>query len=432
MIKNVLMSLTLSSTLICSSFGASFASIPEAQIVVPTSYNTEDETAVYLLTLEDYLGVDIQKLSAQNKKTLQAIIDEINQFEFDEAFSNVEAYDALYEKLRLASKSMGMLVPYNSFNEFLDAQKSKINQEDFKVLKALDKKIDTLSEKLLKLIDHEIIEQINTLQIEIDAASEEIDQLLLKNGMRPDEARIQFEDNIVLALFDVRNANIYLSDKSITKSNEISKETMALYQKIWQHITKIVPANYRQRLSTFEINTDGMSNIMAHVVSETVDQSKWRLAVDLKDALDAKGNFSDEFNNTVVHELMHIISLNKSQLAEFGNNYGKTYSTDEGTLLYHSYLNQFYQKFWKPIEADFNALSEEESAFYEKYTAHFVSDYAATNPVEDLAEVFRVFVMEEAPKSTKEIKDQKIQFLYGYKSLVQLRNNIRENLGLSN
>lgn len=430
MIKRVLLSLTLSSTLIFSSLGATFAENLPVQAIQNYHFDEAEESEAYLLTLEDYLGMDVKKLNPQNTKTLQVIIDKINQFEFDEEMTNIGDYEALYETLRVSAKKMGLLVPYGSFSEFIEAQQSKLDKTDYKTLQTLDQKIESLSVELAKLLDNEIIEKINALQSEIDEATSEIDTLLLKNGIHPDEARIQFENNIVLALFDVKNTRIYLSDKSITKSKEISKETMALYQRIWQHVIKIVPENYRQRLSTFEINTDGTMNIMAHVVSETMDQSKWRLAIDIKDALNSDGEFSDEFNNTVVHELMHIISLNKSQLAEFGDSYAKTYTTEEGTLKQNSYLNQFYQKFWKPIEADFESLSAEEGAFYEKYASHFVSDYAATNPVEDLAEVFRVFVMEDAPKNTKDIKDQKVQFLYGYKSLVQLRNEIRHNLGL--
>lgn len=134
-----------------------------------------------------------------------------------------------------------------------------------------------------------------------------------------------------------------------------------------------------------------------------------------------------------------MITLNNSQMLATKNPNSKTYTVDEGTLKEKAYLNQFYNKFWKPLAKDFSKLnnpdlSEEELAtlqenFYKKYKSQFVSDYAATNPVEDIAEVYRVFIMEAKPKGNA-IKDKKVQFLYNFSELVKFRTEIRKNLGL--
>ena len=70
-------------------------------------------------------------------------------------------------------------------------------------------------------------------------------------------------------------------------------------------------------------------------------------------------------------------------------------------------LNQFYQTFWKDY-----VLEEfpTKYSFYVRNQDAFVSDYAATNPAEDIAETFRVFVMEEKPTGNK-IRDKKVRFL---------------------
>ena len=64
---------------------------------------------------------------------------------------------------------------------------------------------------------------------------------------------------------------------------------------------------------------------------------------------------------------------------------------------------------------------------YEKYQDRFVTDYAATNPGEDFAEVFSFFVtQDEAPRGQK-LADQKIRLLYEFPELVSLREQIRGN-----
>lgn len=65
--------------------------------------------------------------------------------------------------------------------------------------------------------------------------------------------------------------------------------------------------------------------------------------------------------------------------------------------------------------------------FYDKYQDQFVSDYAATNPGEDIAETYRVFVMEDKPEGNS-IRDQKIKFMYEFEELVKIRQNIRQAL----
>ena len=56
-----------------------------------------------------------------------------------------------------------------------------------------------------------------------------------------------------------------------------------------------------------------------------------------------------------------------------------------------------------------------------------MTDYAATNPDEDFAESYMLFVLKEKPtKST--VADQKILFFYDFPELVEMRDVIRSNL----
>ena len=102
----------------------------------------------------------------------------------------------------------------------------------------------------------------------------------------------------------------------------------------------------------------------------------------------------------------------------------------------NSYLNKSFQEFWVNIYPSFKWYYEFDDyekfeahnwGFYQVYKKQFVTSYAATNPDEDFAESFTVFVLTEKPtKST--IADQKILFFYDYPELVEIRDFMRNNL----
>jgi|TARA_Y100000310_G_scaffold253216_1_gene260037 hypothetical protein len=73
---------------------------------------------------------------------------------------------------------------------------------------------------------------------------------------------------------------------------------------------------------------------------------------------------------------------------------------------------------------------EESDKFYSKYEERFITDYASTNPEEDIAESFTAFILEEKPQSAS-IAKQKILFFYEFEGLINLRKVIRSRLGSS-
>ena len=62
-----------------------------------------------------------------------------------------------------------------------------------------------------------------------------------------------------------------------------------------------------------------------------------------------------------------------------------------------------------------------------------MSDYAATNAIEDAAETFMTFVLEDEPTGDSMVA-RKIAFFWGYPELVAIRERIRtefaDDLGL--
>jgi len=136
----------------------------------------------------------------------------------------------------------------------------------------------------------------------------------------------------------------------------------------------------------------------------------------------------EEMKVTLVHEMAHILTLNDSQVNEKAGSCS-TYKLDEGCANITSYIVSFFNQFWKsygPVDE-----YDEDAAYdrYDKNPTDFVNDYAATNPVEDLAETFAHFVLEDKPKNCDAtVADKEKCSLYEFSELVTMRDNIRVNL----
>jgi len=66
--------------------------------------------------------------------------------------------------------------------------------------------------------------------------------------------------------------------------------------------------------------------------------------------------------------------------------------------------------------------------FYQDYTDEFLTEYAATDPTEDIAESFAHFVLFDMPDQAETIAEEKIVFFYDFPKLVSLRNTLRHNI----
>lgn len=377
------------------------------------------------ITLKDELARDYNKLTEVQIEKLSAIYDKIASFEFSD--DNDDEYNELWYDFNSELISMGIDVPFNSYIELAYEYENVLSERDYN-------RIIMIDEKMLLSGDNEVSDE------EYNKLNDELVMIFDKYKLPGKEIKTQVEmGNVQLALFEVKYGEITLSKSSVKK--DISKDEMELYQKFWKHVKTIVPSSYVDMLTKFEINTDGFGNVMAHVVEEETDLSIWRLAVDLKDSANANGEFTSEFNNTVIHEFAHVMTLNKSQMQMDEITDKNTFEVQEGILKKQSYLNRFYDKFWKEIYKEHQKASDEDYenampsggdavfAFYEKYEDRFVTDYAATNPGEDIAESYRVFVVEKKPTGNT-IKDKKILFFYEVKDFVKIREEIRRNLGL--
>ena len=216
------------------------------------------------------------------------------------------------------------------------------------------------------------------------------------------------------------------------------------HQRMWAYFTQLIPLEQREYLTGYQVFTDGPDETLAFVTADTDDPHNWVLGIDIADSSDLA-----QLSFTLVHEFAHLLTLNSDQVPadeelamqpDDQDLYDEavaacpTYFPGEGCSHPDSYINAFFERFWVDEYQDWQEVDqlqyedEEEYAtaledFYALRSDEFVSDYAATNPGEDIAESFATFVLQPAPTGTT-IADDKVAFFYDYPELVKLRSEI--------
>lgn len=210
----------------------------------------------------------------------------------------------------------------------------------------------------------------------------------------------------------VEEKTIAENDKSLQAEYKVSPgENITLesgkdnekFRKIWSEIAELSPDSlsntYIEKYQIFDNKSD---DTLAFVDDED-GNGKWRVAVNL-----AGYNTSTERENksTFIHELAHIITLNKQQINDNESDFSEgcgTFKIEEGCVWPDTYLNVFGNQFWKVEGKQLESQEFEEDKF--------VTEYASTNAVEDLAESFAFYVLSPKPTGNT-IRDQKILSWY--------------------
>lgn len=241
-----------------------------------------------------------------------------------------------------------------------------------------------------------------------------------------DDPDANFGEEGALTLYRVEGESISkVRDYTVPARLQSYQEDVGRHQEIWRFFTRLIPAESRTKIVEFEIffgdqETDG------YVVPVDVnDLSRWRMGL----AIDAAGDlteidFNELFTHVVIHELAHVLTLNENQVNVGGNEAScGEFFTGEGCSKTNAYINQFFDLGWADIYADHNPDRPEQT--YRRYTDRFVSEYAATNPGEDIAETISFFITEPNRPAGNRIVDQKMQLLYDSPAMVSLRESIR-------
>lgn len=238
-----------------------------------------------------------------------------------------------------------------------------------------------------------------------------------------------------ITLYKVTNGNISkIRDYRVTGENLNYQRDIAKHNAIWDLVTKVAPLNQLEKVSEFMIYNGSVAGSSGFVLKRSPDLSKWQLGIAIDKAYEGGFNSNGELAYTIIHEYGHILTLNHTQLdASVSERSCTTYYPSEGCSYEHSYINEMYDLYWKDIENEYRAAQNSQSdqmAFYARHTDRFVTNFASTNPIEDIAEVFSVFITSSDKPSGNTIADKKVLLMYESRELIDFRTHTRQNVAL--
>lgn len=204
-----------------------------------------------------------------------------------------------------------------------------------------------------------------------------------------------------------------------------------LTAEVWDTFVRVATPDFvAETVVEYQAGDAPESDTLAFVY-QTRDPDFWVFAANL-----ATSDDREELIATLIHEYAHIITLGSDEV----DPYVKTCDIpklDEGCPNPDSILRTFEQTFWSDFGEDAPTADNSDGSlrFYQQNKEHFVSSYAATNVVEDVAETFMTFVLEDEPAGSDSIVAEKLQFFWAQPDLVAIRERIRsefaDDLGLA-
>ena len=247
-----------------------------------------------------------------------------------------------------------------------------------------------------------------------------------------------------LVTYEVRGDDIVnpASEKRLPSHLIAMQENTEAHHRTWEYFLSLIPAEHRHAVSHFAVMTDGAQNTLAAVSQTEQDPEHWMVEVDLEDTDDVPC-----LTYTLIHEFGHLLTLGPDQVkpnrAIFENPddwelYADAedsctgYFTGEGCAERGTYMEAFYTRFWPELFPEWEQINEIRSQgrrdnalldFHNDHPGEFVTEYAATDPQEDIAESFAFFVLAPYPTG-KTTAEQKVAFFYDYPELMALRASI--------
>lgn len=252
------------------------------------------------------------------------------------------------------------------------------------------------------------------------------------NAVQTDNSNSAEGEEGALSLYSINGSEIsLLKDFDVKSKYKSDQDDKAKHQKMWDYFIKLIPVEARGQIVEFEV-FHGDGELLGYVAPiDDADLSRWKMGL----AIDATGDLSridlaTEFAYTAIHEYGHVLTLDNTQIdvISAGGSCG-AFHIDEGCSKQNSYINELYLIGWSDIMSEFKEVKNDRQAtrFYEKYQDRFVTEYAASNPAEDVAEVFSVFVTSDSEPRGNTIADKKVRAMYGHPALIALRDKIRTN-----
>lgn len=206
-----------------------------------------------------------------------------------------------------------------------------------------------------------------------------------------------------------------------------------LAAEVWETFVRVTTPEFAGTVMTNYWVSDAPDSDTLAYVQQDFEPEHWTLAANLATSEDRT-----QLIATLVHEYAHILSLATTEVAPRAGSC-ETLSVIEGCANDASMIWAFDQRFWQGYGEDAPSPDSDDADlawdFYQSHEDDFVSDYAATNVIEDFAESFMTWVIED-DAAGESVAASKLAFFGEYPELVAIRDRIRgefaDELGLAN
>ncbi|MCU1410229.1 MAG: hypothetical protein JWR04_936 [Rhodoglobus sp.] len=206
------------------------------------------------------------------------------------------------------------------------------------------------------------------------------------------------------------------------EGDEIIGSIPSKYEAVWNRFTELFPAETHPEITLFvAIDAEASDNTDGAMQPNLLHPGEQYLA------LDTTGFDSpSEADRTMIHEFGHLLTLRKNQVPlNLGAYDCDVYNDGTGCPLPTSYLYAWESEFW-PGQID---VDESDDAIAERHVSGgFVSEYAATNPYEDVAESFAEWVLDDEVSPAGGVIGDKLRFFDAYPEVVALKEEVRAAL----
>ena len=233
-----------------------------------------------------------------------------------------------------------------------------------------------------------------------------------------------------ISLYTVQGDELTLiTEYNVTGNLKTLQEDKNKHKEIWALFSALIPKERRALIKEYLIFAGEASGTAGFVTPVSRNLEKWQMGIAIDYAYMNGQRQTGELVYTMIHEYGHLLTLNPSQIdPNAQHNTCPTYHIQEGCARSNSYINNLYQNHWKDIFKEHSDAKSNNKLydFYSKYQDRFVSQYATTNPPEDIAEVFTHFVLNRDPSGQK--AKSKISMLGSYSELQTLKQFIRKSL----
>ena len=218
---------------------------------------------------------------------------------------------------------------------------------------------------------------------------------------------------------------------AVLDDGSLDPAATGLTAEVWETFTRVTTLDFAAEVMTqYRAGDAADSDTLAYVYQDE-DPIYWVLAANLATSAD-----HEQLVATLIHEYAHILSLSTDELDPDATSCPGL-RLDEGCAGEGSALLGFQRAFWDRYGDSAPALDNVDAdvawEFYLEHEEDFVSDYAATNLVEDFAESFMTFVLEDEP-SGDTVVAAKLRYFWDVPEFVAIRERIRaefaDDLGL--